>query len=124
MMHYARPLLAALVTMSAYALDVQPYSPDALSKAQAAGKPVALHFRADWCPTCRAQDKALNSLKADKDLNIAILDVDYDKEKALEKKLGVEMQSTFIVYKGSAEKGRIAGETAPDKIKAALKAAL
>ncbi|MBV8465164.1 MAG: thioredoxin family protein [Burkholderiales bacterium] len=123
-MHYVRPLLAALVAMSAYALDIQPYSPDALSKAQAAGKPVALHFRADWCPTCRAQDKALNSLKADKDLNIAILDVDYDKEKALEKKLGVETQSTFIVYKGNAEKGRIAGETTPDKIKAALKTAL
>jgi thiol-disulfide isomerase/thioredoxin len=126
-MPLARHLPVALLAFSAlatFALDIQPYSAKALADAQTAGKPVALHFRADWCPTCKAQDKALSSLKADKNLNIAILDVDYDKEKALEKKLGVEMQSTLIVYKGSAEKGRIAGETSPDKIKAALQTAL
>ena len=49
------PLLG-LFALAAQALDVQPYSAKAVADAQAAGKPYALHFHADWCPTCRAQD--------------------------------------------------------------------
>jgi hypothetical protein len=55
---------------------------------------------------------------------MVLLSVDYDKETALEKKLGVQTQSTIIVYKGAKETGRLAGETGADKIKAALKTAL
>ena len=108
----------------AQALTVAPYSADALAKAQAAGEPVALHFRADWCPTCRAQDKALEALKADTALPIAVLTVDYDKESELKKQLKVLGQSTFVVYRGKVEKKRQIGETSPDGIRTALRAAL
>ena len=59
-------LAAALLGASALAqaLTLAPYSPEALAQAQAAGQPVALHFRADWCPTCRAQDKVLDTALA------------------------------------------------------------
>jgi thiol-disulfide isomerase/thioredoxin len=39
-----------------------------LRQAQASGKPVAVHFHADWCPTCKAQEKAFNGLRADPQL--------------------------------------------------------
>lgn len=117
---------AALSTLAplAQALETQPYTAQALAAAQQAGQPVALHFHADWCPTCRQQTTVLNQLKADPALKLTVLVVDYDNEKDLRKALQVRTQSTFIIYKGATEKARIAGETAPDKIRAALQAAL
>ena len=74
-------LAASLVALAAQALEIKPYSAEALQAAQAAGQPVAVHFRADWCPTCRAQDKSFVQLKAEKGLDITVLSADYDKEK-------------------------------------------
>lgn len=108
----------------AQALDIQPYTPAALSSAQQAGKPVALHFHAAWCPTCRAQDKSFKALQADKDLAMTLLVVDYDTERDLRKHLGVRSQSVVIVYRGSKETARSGGETRPDALKALLKTAL
>lgn len=126
-----RALLGSLFTLtlsslslSAQALETQPYTAQALASAQQAGQPVALHFHADWCPTCRQQTTVLNQLKTDPALKLTVLVVNYDTEKDLRKALQVRTQSTVIVYKGAAEKARIAGETAPDKIRAALQAAL
>lgn len=123
------PRLTAALTFSlaagfANALDSQAYSAQALNDAQQAGKPVALHFHADWCPTCRAQEKAFNDLKADKSLALTILVVNYDRERALKQKLGVRTQATVIVYRGSQETARVAGETDPVKLCTALQSAL
>jgi thiol-disulfide isomerase/thioredoxin len=89
-----------------------------------AGKPVAVHFHADWCPTCKLQEKALAQLKAEPGLDLTVLVADYDKEKDLKKAMKVRTQSTLVVFKGSEEKARLAGDTAADKIRTALKAAL
>ena len=114
--------MALLLTASAasFALDIKPYSAQALSAEQQAGKPVTLHFHADWCPTCRAQDKVLQQWKGDASVPGTLLVVDYDKEKALRKQLGVRTQSTLIAYRGGVEKARLAGETDSDKLRAAL----
>lgn len=111
---------ALLATSWVNALTVTPYSPDAFAKLQASGARTALHFHADWCPTCRAQDKAMDSLKADPDLNVTVLTVDYDKEVALKKQLKVRAQSTFIIYRGTVETNRSIGETSPEGIRQAL----
>lgn len=116
-------LLVAAASM-AQAFEVKPFSPQALSDAEKAGQPVALHFHADWCPTCRAQDKALESMKAEKGLDLTILTVNYDTEKDLKKRFGVKMQSTMVVLKGTKEVARLAGDTSADGIRGALKAAL
>ena len=111
-------LLSASAT--AFALDIKPYTAQALRAEQQAGKPVTLHFHADWCPTCRAQDKVLQQWKGDASVPGTLLVVDYDKEKELKKQLGVRAQSTLIAYLGSVEKARLAGETDTEKLRAAL----
>lgn len=116
-------LLLAAVSW-AHALEIKPYTAAALSSAQQAGKPVALHFHADWCPTCRAQDKVLQSIKAEPGLDLTLLSVDYDTEKELKKRFNVRAQSTIIVLRGQKETARSVGDTTPDGIRAVLKSAL
>ena len=113
-----------LVSTWSHALTITPYSAETFATLQTAGAPVALHFHADWCPTCRAQAKSLDALKADPSLQLTVLMVDYDKETTLKKQLNVRSQSTFIVFRGVAEKARQIGETAPDAIRKTLGAAL
>ena len=126
-MTLTRLILAATLVASgtwAHALDIQPYSAQALAAAQKADQPIAVHFHADWCPTCRAQDKVLQSLKTEKDLELTVLTANYDTEKDLKRRLRVNAQSTLLVFKGPKEAARLVGDTAPDAIRAALKAAL
>ncbi len=118
-------LCAALFISSwSYALTVTPYSAEAFAKLQASGEAVTLHFRADWCPTCRAQDKSLEILKGDPDLKLTVLSVDYDKETELKKQLNVRNQSTFVIYRGKVETGRQIGSTSPEAIRKALASSL
>ena len=103
---------------------MKPYSADALAAAQRQGSPVVLHFHADWCPTCRAQQAALEKLKARPDLGITVLVANYDTERALKAKHKVVAQSTLIVFKGTNEVARLAGETREGAIESALRKAL
>ncbi|MDD5336495.1 MAG: thioredoxin family protein [Rhodoferax sp.] len=123
-----RKLLASslllLAAVMAHALEVKPYSATALAEAQKANQPVALHFRADWCPTCRAQDKVLESLKAEPGLGLTVLAVNYDTEKDLKRRFNVRAQSTLVVLHGQKESYRVVGDTSPDGIRGALKSAL
>ncbi|MBI3157739.1 MAG: thioredoxin family protein [Burkholderiales bacterium] len=123
-----RRLLVSLLAVTlaglaglAQALDIRPYDAATLAGLQAAGKPVALHFHADWCPTCVAQSRALDELKADPKLSgLTVLVADYDQEKALKRQLKVRSQSVFVVFKGADEVARSAGQTSPDEIRQAL----
>lgn len=126
-MKLARLIVAAALVGSAaiaHALDIKPYSADALASAEKAGQPVALHFRADWCPTCRAQDKALQSLKSEKGLDITVLSVNYDTEKDMKRRFKINSQSTLVVLKGDKESARLVGDTSSLNIMMALKSAL
>lgn len=116
-------LLMGLASFT-HALEIQPYSAATLAAAEEAGQPVAVHFHADWCPTCRAQDKALHALKDEKDLDITILTADYDGEKELKRRFNVNSQSTLVVLKGKQETARLVGDSSADGLRAALKSAL
>lgn len=108
-----------------HALQVQPYTSEALAALQQQGKPVALHFHAGWCGTCTEQERVLNQMKADKALpTMTLLVVDYDTNKPLRKQLKVASQSVFVVYKGRNEVTRSGGETRSDAIRALLSKAL
>ncbi len=123
-----KTLLISALTFAAtqaFALNISPYSAEALKSAQTAGKPVALHFHATWCSTCRAQEGAFQKMKNAPELQgITLLVVDYDKEKPLRKALNVRSQSTVIVYKGDKQTAMLAGDTESASLQRALKSAL
>jgi thiol:disulfide interchange protein len=113
------------ISGGADALEIQDYDAATLAGLQNAGKPVALHFHADWCPTCVNQSRALNQLKAAGHLQgMTVLVADYDKEKDLKRQHKVRSQSVLIVFKGTAEVARSAGETQPEALSLALAKAL
>lgn len=114
----------ALGAAASFALDIAPYSAPALARAQQAGKPVALHFHADWCPTCRAQTQVLNGLKTEAGLDMTVLVANYDTEKDLKRRFNVRAQSTLVVLRGDKETYRVVGDTSPGGIRGALKSAL
>jgi len=120
-------LLTGLLGASpfAQALEIKPFSAAALASAQKAGQPVAVHFHAEWCPTCRKQSTVLTELKADKSLEaVTVLVADYDAERELRKTLKARTQSTLVVFKGATERARVAGETDSAKLAATLRSAL
>lgn len=124
---YARIFLTALLLGAAalaHALEVKPYSAQALAAAQQAQRPVAIQFRADWCSTCRMQDAVVQSLKAEPGLNFTLLVADFDNEKALKQRFNVRAQSTIVVLNGKQERARVVGDTSVNGIRGALKAAL
>ena len=127
MLSFSRLALAAallLATRVSQALTITPYTPAALAAAQKAGEPLVLHFHASWCPTCRAQDKVFDALKADPSLKVTLMEVDYDQEKAFEKQMKVTAQSTLVVLHGATERSRSTGETDPARLKALLQSAI
>ena len=118
---------ALLMTLSAWAtaLEMRPYSATELSDIQQKGKPVAVHFHADWCSTCVAQTKSLETMKSDAQLQgMTVLVVNYDKEKDLRATMKVRSQSTIVIFKGLQEVTRLAGQSKADQIKAAFVKAL
>ena len=101
------------------------YTPAAFEHALAAGTPTVVHFRAPWCPTCKAQKPIVDALLHDpKRKDITLLVADYDSETALKKRLRVVQQSTFVVFKGGKEVARSTGETRRDAIAALFDKAL
>lgn len=116
-------VLAGAATLS-QALELRPYSAAAFAQAQEAGKPFAVLFHADWCPTCRAQEKTLTSMKAEGGLDLTVFLADYDTEKALKRQFGVRSQSTLIALRGQKVTARVIGDTSAEGLRAALKSAL
>lgn len=110
---------------TAHALEIRPFDAAALAGLQGAGKPVALHFHADWCPTCVNQSRALEQLKSAGDLKgVTVMVADYDKEKDLKRQHKVRSQSVLVVFKGNTEVARSAGETKAEQLRQALAKAL
>ena len=126
-MKIAKFILSVLLAFGAlvsHALEIKPYSAAALAQAQRANQSVAVHFHADWCPTCRAQMSALQQLKSEKGLDITVLVANYDTEKDLKLRFKVRAQSTLVVMHGDVETERLVGDTSRLGILQALKSAL
>lgn len=115
-------LLAGAATLS-QALELRPYSASAFAQAQNTGKPFAVLFRADWCPTCRAQEKTLNSMTSESGLELTVFLANYDTEKELKRQFDIRSQSTLVALRGHKITARSIGVTSADGLRAALKSA-
>lgn len=109
----------------AAALEQKPFSAAELGSLQQQGKPLAVHFHADWCLTCVNQTKSLDILKSDPQLQgMTVLVANYDNEKDLRKSMNVRSQSVMVIFKGVQEVTRVNGQTRVNDIKAAFVKAL
>lgn len=116
--------LALFATVNtAQALEIMPYSAQSFAALQNTEQAVTLHFHAEWCSTCKAQEKVFNGWKGNASVPGTLLVVDYDNERDLRKKMGVRSQSTVISFKGKQEKARLAGDTDARALRAILEAA-
>jgi thiol-disulfide isomerase/thioredoxin len=103
----------------------RPFDQAQFDATRSAGRPVAVVFHADWCPTCRAQAPVLKKLAETPALKSLTLYVaNFDTEKALKRSLGVSQQSTIVVFKDGKEIARSTGDTQPDRLDALLRQAV
>ena len=121
----AGALVIAASLAPSWANSASTYSDEAFKAAQASGSPILVEIHAWWCPVCKAQTPILEKLtSAAKFKDLKIFRVDFDGMKPVVAEFGAQMQSTLIVFKGSAEKGRSVGDTKEASIEALLNKSL
>jgi len=103
-------LAALVVSTAAYALDTKPYDAAAFKAAQKAGEATLVHVHAPWCPTCKAQESALDKIKDEPAVkDVVVFRVDFDNQKDAVRAFRATSQSTLIAFKGEKETGRSVG---------------
>jgi thioredoxin 1 len=122
----AAALTFTLVLFAALAQPAEvPFDQGQFDAARASGKPVAVVFHADWCPTCRAQAPVLKTLSQTPELKaVTVYVANFDTEKTLKKSLAVTQQSTIVVFKDGKESARSTGDTQRDSLAALLRHAI
>jgi len=116
----------ALSLMTSFSLAAEvPFNQAQFAAMRDSGKPVAVVFHADWCPTCKAQAPVLKQLVQTPEFqNLTLFVADFDTEKALKRALRVTQQSTLVVFKNGKESGRSTGDTQSDNLAAVLRRAI
>jgi len=122
----AATLSLTLMLFSTLVLSSEvPFNQAQFDATRAAGKPVAVVFHANWCPTCRAQAPVLKELAQTQELQpVTLYIADFDTENGLKKSLGVTKQSTIVVFKNGREIARSTGDTQQDPLAALLRHAI
>ncbi len=104
-----------------HAGETRPFTQGAFDAAQAAGAPILVDVHAWWCPICAKQAPTIKKLEDSSELrDLQVFEVDFDSQKDVVRAFGAQTQSTLIVFHGKVEKGRSAGITDPDQIRALL----
>ncbi|MEJ6396476.1 thioredoxin family protein [Yoonia sp. 208BN28-4] len=128
-----RHFIAATIALAALpvslAADILDYRPGLVNERLAAGETVFLDFKADWCTTCRAQERVIGQLMGSNPAygeNITFINVDWDQHRnsALANDLNIPRRSTLVVLRGNEELGRIVAGTASSEIQALMDTAL
>lgn len=105
------------------------YEPGLIKQRLSAGETVLVDYAADWCGTCKRQERVISQLRKENpllDQNITFIRVDWDQygssEVATSRK--VPRRSTLLLLKGEAELGRIVAGTSTEQIQALLELGL
>lgn len=112
-----------------FAAETLDYRPGLVRERLAAGDIVLLDFKADWCTTCRAQERVIGNLRGANpayDAAITFINVDWDEygRGELARDLNIPRRSTLVVLKGDQELGRVVARTSQSDIQALLDTAL
>jgi len=101
------------------------YTPGLIQDKLAAGETVLVDYAADWCGTCKRQERIIDDLRAENpslDENISFVRVDWDQYAShdVSRSRNVPRRSTLILLRGEEELGRIVAGTRKEDIKALL----
>jgi thioredoxin 1 len=122
---FAATLFVAATAFAAQAVERKPFDSAAFAATQNAGYPILVDISATWCPTCKQQKPIIDGLINELAYNdLTVFDVDFDRQKDVVRRLGANMQSTLIAFRGKTEKARSVGDTDPDSIGRLLKTTL
>jgi len=104
------------------------YTPEAYQAALDSGEPLLVGFHAEWCSTCRTQERAISQLMKDNEkyASVKVISVDWDVHGRTEfaKALRIPRRSTLVMFNGGEEVGRVVAQTASSAIEDLFKAAL
>ena len=98
------------------------YTPGLIKEALDEGKTVFVDYAADWCGTCKRQERVINSLRQENpayDAAMVFVRVDWDEfgNHDVSTSRNIPRRSTLLVLKGDKELGRIVAGTSTAKIK-------
>lgn len=115
----------ALAPSILFAGDTIDYTPGLIKSELAAGKTVFVDYAADWCGTCKAQERVINVLRTKNpkyDENMTFVRVDWDdfSSAAVTKDRNIPRRSTLLVLKGDKELGRVVAGTSFQQIQELL----
>lgn len=98
----ALTLLALVFSAAgASAQKKEAFTEERFAALQSQGALVLLDVYADWCPTCRLQQKILADYRAKRpDVPLHVLTIDFDGQKQYVRRFGAPRQSTLILYRG------------------------
>ena len=103
----------------------EPFTQARLDALNQSGQPVLVAIHADWCSTCRTQERVLQELLPQPEFRrIKLLRMDFDQQRELVRSFGVEYQSTLIAFKNGREVGRMTAEMSPVRIEELLRLSL
>jgi len=98
------------------------YKPGMVKKALAEGKTVFLDYAADWCGTCRRQERIISDLvkqNPNYKQSMKFIRVDWDdfSNADIRKDYKIPRRSTLVVLRGDKELGRLVAVTSEKAIK-------
>jgi len=116
--------ILVLISTSVFSAGI-PITNSDLIDIEKKGKSAVITVHADWCPTCKSQDKVLiNFMKDPAYKNVTFYQLDFDTQKDLLKTLKASTQSTIIVFKGGKEVARATGDTKEEALSKLTKQAI
>lgn len=121
-------LIVALFTTSPLTAQAETYvefKPGVIRAALENGETVVVDYSADWCVTCRVQQRVVNLLRADNaayDSKLTFVTVDWDMyaRHDVTTDRRIPRRSTLIVLRGDEELGRVVAGTSREQIQALL----
>ena len=110
---------------SACRSPAKPFDQAAFAASLSAGGPVVVQVSAPWCPICRAQKPALDSLRDQQRFrHFELYEIDFDTDKASVRAVRAQLQSTLILFKDGKEIARTVGDREPGWIEDLLEKGL
>ena len=100
-----------------WALEKEPFEQARFDELRANGELVLVDVFADWCSTCARQQEILADYVAKHpDVDLHILEVNYDRDKKIVRQLRAPRQSTLLLYAGKEQYWYSVAETDPEVI--------